>query len=953
MLPCSKKLNNRFSMTKYLFLLGLAVVASISRLTAQVSCTPIFPSADDNITLTFDANEGAGGLANFAGTVYGHFGAIIGSPTSTAWTNVIGNWGTDDPRTKMTAIGGGKYTISFNIRTYFNVAASVPIYRIAAVFRSVDGAKEGKGAGGVDMFYDITQPNATLQTRIVTPTAGGCKLVPNGSTFSFRGSASVNSTLTLTDNGVQIATASNAKELTKDIVAMGTSGFRTVVFKAVSPIAIDSQTFQYFVPNPVVTAAVPAGMELGANFNTKGDSATFVFHAPRKDAAYLLGSFNNYEIRGDFQMNKADSATWWFKIGGLTPNQIYTYQYAANCGTRVADPLSTLVLDPNNDSRIPAITYPNPIPYPTGKTTGYVSVIQPGKAAYNWRVPNFTRPLKTDLVIYELLPRDFVARHDFQTLIDTLNYLKKLNINAIELMPINEFQNNESWGYNPTFHNAIDKYYGTPDKFKEFVDVCHQNGIAVICDIVFNQIDGGSLGALYGNVDNPWLNPSATHPYSVFTDMNHESKLTKAYVNRCLKYWLQEYHIDGYRFDLSKGFTQKQTLSGIQANFDADVAAWGRYDQSRIDILKVYHQTVQQTSPGAYTILEHFADNSEETVLANEGMMLWNNMVYNTNEATMGYPSNSFRAYSAKSRGWTTANSDKLISYPESHDEERLMFKNLTYGKVEDNYSTRNLTTALRRQELVTAFLYAIPGPRMLWQFGELGYDQSIDLNGRTGNKPILWNYFADANRKRLYNVTSNMIGLRTSQPLFRTTIYDDAELNAGYQRVFHLSSADLNVTIVGNFSTIGETFSPNFQKTGKWYDYLSGDSITVTTVNATRTFLPGEYHVYTDKRIIPPAGFINARVGTAEFAAEATDFQVYPTPSVSGHFFVGYTLKNAGEVRYDVVNLQGQNVVNSAAKRVSAGSHQEEITASLVAGTYLVKLSVNGVTAVHKLVIQ
>jgi 1,4-alpha-glucan branching enzyme len=935
-------------MTKYLFLLGLALVASISRLTAQVSCTPVFPSADDNITLTFDANEGAGGLANLADTVriYGHFGAVIASPTSTAWTNVIGNWGTDDARTKMTNIGGGKYTISFNIRTFFNIAAGVPIYRIASVYRTVNGSKEGKGQGNSDIYYDIIQPGAALQTRIVTPSVGNCKLVQNGTSFTFKGAASANSILTLTDNGVQIASATNAKELSKDILATGTAGFRTVIFKAVNGTVIDSQRFQYFIPNPVVTAAVPSGMELGANFNTRGDSATFVFHAPRKDAVFVIGSFNNYDVRLDYQMNRADSATWWFKMGGLTPNQIYTYQYAANCAIRVADPLSTLVLDPTNDPRIPAVTYPNPVPYPTGRTTGYVSVIQPGKAAYNWRVPNFTRPLKTDLVIYELLPRDFVARHDFQTLIDTLNYLKKLNINAIELMPINEFQNNESWGYNPTFHNAIDKYYGTPDKFKEFVDICHQNGIAVICDIVFNQIDGGALGALYGSADNPWLNPKATHPFSVFTDMNHESRLTKAYVNRCLKYWLQEYRIDGYRFDLSKGFTQKESGD--------NVGLWGQYDQSRIDILKGYHQTVQQTSPGAYSIMEHFADNSEETVMANDGMMLWNNVVHRTNEATMGYSDNSFRGYSAKSRGWTTAaNSDKLISYPESHDEERLMFKNLSFGKVDGNYSTRDIPTALRRMELATAFVYAIPGPRMLWQFGELGYDQSIDLNGRTGGKPILWNYFADANRKRLYNVTSNMIGLRTSQPLFRTTTYDDAELNAGYQRVFHLSSADLNVTIVGNFNTTGETFSPNFQKTGKWYDYLSGDSITVTTANATRTFLPGEYHVYTDKRIIPPAGFISTRVGTAEFAEEATDFQVYPTPSVSGRFFVGYTLKNGAEVRYDVINLQGQSVVNSAARRVSAGSHQEEITTSLVAGTYLVRLSVNGVTATHKLVIQ
>jgi hypothetical protein len=320
----------------------------------------------------------------------------------------------------------------------------------------------------------------------------------------------------------------------------------------------------------------------------------------------------------------------------------------------------------------------------------------------------------------------------------------------------------------------------------------------------------------------------------------------------------------------------------------------------------------------------------------------------------MGYVSNALRGYVAKSRGWTTTtNNDKLVSYPESHDEERLMFKNLAYGKVDGSYSVKDLATALRRQEMVTPFIYGTPGPRMLWQFGELGYEISIEQNGRTGNKPILWNYFTEPARKRLYNVTSNMMALRTTQPLFRTTTYDDAELNQGYQKAFHLSSTDFNVTIVANFNTTGETFAANFQKTGKWYDYMSGDSITVTNVAATRTYLPGEYHVYTDKRIIPPAGFVSGTVGTKEFAEQAADFQVYPTPSVSGRFYVGYTLRNSGEVQYDVVNLQGQRVTGSAAKTVSSGSHQEEVSAALPAGAYMVRLSVNGVTATQKLVVQ
>ncbi|NOZ04318.1 MAG: hypothetical protein GXO92_06915 [FCB group bacterium] len=95
-------------------------------------------------------------------------------------------------------------------------------------------------------------------------------------------------------------------------------------------------------------------------------------------------------------------------------------------------------------------------------------------------------------MIYELLVRDFIDRHDYQTLIDTLDYLEKLGINAIELMPINEFEGNSSWGYNPSFYFAPDKYYGTRQDLKLFIDECHRRGIAVIMDIVLNHTYGQS-----------------------------------------------------------------------------------------------------------------------------------------------------------------------------------------------------------------------------------------------------------------------------------------------------------------------------------------------------------------------------------------------------------------------------------------------------------------------------
>ena len=79
----------------------------------------------------------------------------------------------------------------------------------------------------------------------------------------------------------------------------------------------------------------------------------------------------------------------------------------------------------------------------------------------------------------------FIGKHDFATLTDTLDYLQKLGINAIELMPFNEFEGNESWGYNTLFYFAPDKYYGPKDNIRKFVDECHRRGMVVIMDMVY------------------------------------------------------------------------------------------------------------------------------------------------------------------------------------------------------------------------------------------------------------------------------------------------------------------------------------------------------------------------------------------------------------------------------------------------------------------------------------
>ena len=201
--------------------------------------------------------------------------------------------------------------------------------------------------------------------------------------------------------------------------------------------------------------------------------AILVLYALGKDFVYVAGSFNDWQPNSSYSM-KVDPTRnnkFWIELSGLTPGQIETYQYwvvdttpIANSPNLVktADPYSTLVLSPFDDSYIPESTYPNMPQYPLGQERE-VTVLETGQQLYDWQVDNFEKPKKEDLIVYEVLIRDFDANRNFQDLIDKIDYFKNLNINAIELMPVMEFEGNESWGYNTSFHMALDKFYGTED----------------------------------------------------------------------------------------------------------------------------------------------------------------------------------------------------------------------------------------------------------------------------------------------------------------------------------------------------------------------------------------------------------------------------------------------------------------------------------------------------------
>lgn len=896
---------NRF--TQFIALLFVAQCA----VSQVVTLEPVFATPDVPLTIIFDATQGNAALAGYTGDVYAHTGLITTESTGPGdWQYVQGVWGTADPEVLMTPMGSDIYELTIpSIYDFYGATPLDTILQIAIIFRNTDGTIVGRDADGSDIFVDIYPPG--INVSISSPAVDPLIVLP-GDNVHITATSTHNDSLFLWINGISYLSL-NDSSLTYDLAA-ATPGLNEIRVTAKSATDSRTDSTYFFVREPVTVEAVPAGLQQGINY-INDSTATLVLYAPYKSYVFAPGEYSNWQLTDETYMKvDPDIATYWTTLTGLTPGEEYAYQYLIDGSLWVADPLAEKVLDPWNDSYISETTYPGLRDYPAGRS-GIVSVLQTAQPAYNWAVTGFTPPADKDLVIYELLVRDFITARNYQTLTDSLSYLKTLGINAIELMPVMEFEGNESWGYNPSFFIALDKYYGTRENFKIFIDSCHANGIAVILDIAMNHAFGQCpLVQMWWDptlnvpaLNSPYFNQYPTHDYNVGYDFNHESPATVNFRNRVFSYWINEYHVDGYRFDLSKGYTQNNTLG--------DVGAWGMYDASRIAIWENIGDTLWNLKPDAKLILEHFADNTEEKELSNYGFMLWGNMNYNYAQGTMGYSGSDLNWGSYKSRGW---NDPHLVTYMESHDEERLMYKNITYGNsANPDHNVKNLNIALSRMELAGAFLFTIPGPKMIWQFGELGYDYSIDYGCRVCNKPIRWDYYDVANRLRIYQVWGELIKLKTTYPVFGTS--DFAMNVGGMGKRINLNDADMNVTVIGNFDVFNGSVSPVFQHTGFWYEYFTGDTLNVADVNAAISLLPGEYRLYTDKKLSTPD--IIENIDELEAMTE-NNILVYPNPS-NADFNIFTVLNGSEDVQIEIYNASGTLVLSDNLRAQPAGTFE------------------------------
>jgi len=807
-----------------------------------ITVEPALPDADAPCTIKFNPDS-SNPLYGHSGELYGHFGVVVDGE----WKFVPSEWGVADEKVhfKKVADNSWEFKMEPSIREYFQ-SGETPVTKIALIVRSEDGNTKSHND---DQFCSVT------------------------------------------DNKYQ------AEE---------------------------------FVPDPLVTKKLPEGVEHGINCNEDG-TVTFVFYDKDKSGnshkyCYIVGDWNNWErVKEGAMFWDGSKGCWWITIGGFDADKEYRFQYrlgnTSGTDTYVSDPYTEIVYDQWNDQYIDGVPS-----FPEG-AKALVSAFQINRPSFSW--VDFEIEDKNDLVIYEMLFRDFTKSQDIAGAMAQLDYIENLGVNAVQLMPVQEFDGNLSWGYNPNHWFALDKYYGTREEYKEFINECHRRGMAVIFDVVYNHATGSHPWAKMwwsGSAtaeNNPFFNVVPTHPYNVYHDMNHENQMVRDHVKRSLEYLLTEYNIDGFRFDLTKGFTQNMT--------DPDVGAWGKFDQSRVNILKDYADHIWSVNDNAVVIFEHLSDWDEEKVLAEHGMQLWRNLNHEYRTAVNGGTGNFTNMYS-------TAPFGGFVGYMESHDEERICYgagadassvtwgvigigddwnndkklskdgaffsvKNVSakandrfkirkagewndafnYGASTDNfkltvgqgYKMTNgsgskdmyvpaagtydiyfsletetvwlmeagkrpadpeveggekedaLTVAMRRAGASAAFFLTVPGPKMIWQFGEIGYDYSIEYNDRTGEKPVVTEaYLDEPARKALYDTYSVLLKFRRENPRF-------FDKDAKFEWTPSTAVKTITCTVdgkkfhvVGNFNKSSQSYKI---PSGNWTDYINGGNVADT----------------------------------------------------------------------------------------------------------------------------
>jgi 1,4-alpha-glucan branching enzyme len=571
-------------------------------------------------------------------------------------------------------------------------------------------------------------------------------------------------------------------------------------------------------------------------------SATFVLYAPFKPYVALVGDFNDWNTRAN-RMITDGLGVWWTTIPHPGPAR-YGFYVAIDDQAHVwvGDPYAT------------AVDWSGRTPWGIVPTTAN---------GFAWSDQRWQTPPLRDLVIYELCVRDFAGSWqanrphygNFRELIHYIPYLAELGVNAVELMPIQAFPGESSWGYNPVFYFALASTYGTPTECKQFVDECHRAGIAVILDVAFNHAWGEHpyyqmYPAMYGEAGErltDW-NPFFHHtPPSVNmwggVDWDHFTLETTRYFQDIVRFWLQEYHVDGFRFDWAAG-VDYDSRNPMRGDFDPyhgiSAICWAAR-QAKPDCLLL----------AEYWPLEGTSEAKSAARLTAETPMdaCWNGLFHHTlddvlNQRWAWEKEDIFRALGGfRDQGYSRA--DQTITYSCSHDEVRPEheIKFYSWPHIERPPGMSVQALALAKGLLGLIALFAMPGVPMLYAGQEFAEDgpRTIDF------QPLHWGKLIQPAHAEHKEVVKRLVQARRRHAALRGDHIEFYVDNFSLEQVVRCKRwADTpDAAEPGDYATAALNFGGRARRVvlevprpGSWYDVV-GNQHHTTTGNTVALELP------------------------------------------------------------------------------------------------------------------
>jgi 1,4-alpha-glucan branching enzyme len=504
---------------------------------------------------------------------------------------------------------------------------------------------------------------------------------------------------------------------------------------------------------------------------------SFGLYAPWKKSVHLMGDFNGWSHAG-MPMQVNEEGMWTAQLD-LKPGE-YAYQYVIDAGAEN----ETVIADP----------YSRNLRHVDGRPEPH-SIIEIGRKPYIWNDADFHIKPLNELVIYELHVGDFSPEGTFKGVIDRLDYIRDLGVSAIELMPVQEFPGDRSWGYNPAFFFCPESSYGTADDLKALVDGAHQRGIGVILDVVFNHTDASNpLTRLYPYQESPYFGQDG-NPWG-FPDFNHWSDATKRLMRDIQDYWLMEFHIDGFRYDHSEGI-------GWDAENGMNFIAWA----------------ARQTKPHAYLIAENL--NDQAGVVHNTHVdASWHESFHSVVRAQLREGEYQSRAYGdmpallAEMIFGMAGYSDnaQAINYIENHDQERIAFEVRTNPALDIDQAVN------AKSKLGALALFTATGVPMIYAGQEFGMNtpKTVDAN------KLQWERLDDPTWRDLRDFYSSMAHLVAQNRALQLNNLEPLIVDSE-RKVLAFKRWDEggNQVVVGlNFGPAQQFIEVTFPRAGVWHEW-------------------------------------------------------------------------------------------------------------------------------------